>query len=192
MRRVSGFYKGVPKVRYVDAGRPVPTPKYRTDWNVFRNLRLTLRDTLAASSASSQDAQLTRPLTYQSCLGSGSTKSPARSQRPSGCQTANDEIECYVHTYAGPYIKPASSAGLPIRPRLRGAFGIRHRMRMRACVFIPWVASWRAKHGSCGTCRNSRKARNGRGMGMLCAARKAAESRGKPRKAAEGSGARRA
>ena len=49
---------------------------------------------------------------------------------------------------------------------------------------IPWVASWRAKHGSCGTCRDSRKARNGRGMCMLCAARKAGESRGRPRKAA--------
>ena len=53
-------------------------------------------------------------------------------------------------------------------------------------------ASWRVKHGICGTCRDSRKARNGRGMCMLCAARKAAESRGKPRKAAEGSGTRRA
>ena len=59
-RRLSGFYKGVPKVRYVDAGRPVPTPKYRTDWNVFRNLRLTLY-ALAALLTSSQGAQLTRP-----------------------------------------------------------------------------------------------------------------------------------
>ena len=55
---------------------------------------------------------------------------------------------------------------------------------------IPWVASWRAKHGSCGTCRDSRKGRNGPGLCMLCAARKAAEGRGRPRKAAEGRGTR--
>ena len=69
VRRLTGFYKGVPKVRYGDAGRPVPTPKYRTDWNVFRNLRLTLR-ALAALLGSSQGLQLTRVLTFQSCLDS--------------------------------------------------------------------------------------------------------------------------
>ena len=34
VRRLTGFYKGVPKVRYGDAGRPVPTPKYVTGWIV--------------------------------------------------------------------------------------------------------------------------------------------------------------
>ena len=100
VRRLSGFYKGVPKVRYVDAGLPVPTPKYRTDWNVFRNLRLTLY-ALAVLLGSSQGQQLTRLLTFQSCLESSQSERGHEDYNPSDCQTANEarlEIEYYVHT----------------------------------------------------------------------------------------------
>ena len=99
--------KGVPEVRYNDAGWSNPTPKYRTDWNVFRNLRLTLR-ALAALVGSSQGLQLTRVLTFQSCLDSSQSRCGHEDYKPSDCQTANGarlQIEYYVHTrIPGPYI----------------------------------------------------------------------------------------
>ena len=77
-----------------------PRQSIETDWNVFRNLRLTLY-ALAVLLGSSQEAQLTRLLTFQSCLESSQSERGHEDYSTSDYQTANEarlEIEYYVHT----------------------------------------------------------------------------------------------
>ena len=68
---------------------------------------VTLR-ALAALVGSSQGLQLTRVLTFQSCLDSSQSRCGHEDYKPSDCQTANGarlQIEYYVHTrIPGPYI----------------------------------------------------------------------------------------
>ena len=64
-----------------------PRQSIETDWNVFRNLRLTLY-ALAVLLGSSQGQQLTRLLTFQSCLESSQSSAVTKTTNATDCQTA--------------------------------------------------------------------------------------------------------
>ena len=79
-----------------------PRQSIEQDWNVFRNLRLTLY-ALAALSTSSQGAQLAQhDLQHLNMLNDLPIRVSTRSQQsPLASQTANEarlEIEYYAHT----------------------------------------------------------------------------------------------